>query len=129
MTKVNNQGTPNLINPSVANRTEGAKVDIKGAGAAAIAAPAAPSQQATAFSAKKDAGAANVKISEGGKDRAEAMNRALDIARNTPDVREDRVAALKKQIQEGTYQVDSGKIADGMLREAVKDHLAETEER
>jgi negative regulator of flagellin synthesis FlgM len=41
-------------------------------------------------------------------------------AKAAPDVREDRIAALKKQIQEGKYEVDSKKIADKM----VGDHLA-----
>lgn len=126
MTKVNNQGTPNpLIAPK---RTNAAKVDIKGGPQAAQVAAPAP-QTSTGLAGKKGETASNVQISADGKGRAEAMNKALDIARNTPDVREDRVAALKKQIQEGTYQVDSGKIADGMLREAIKDHLAEAEER
>jgi len=71
----------------------------------------------------------DVNISAGARDRAEASARALDIARNTPDVREDRVAMLKKQIEEGNYKIDSGKIADGMMREAIRDHLAETEDR
>ncbi len=70
-----------------------------------------------------------VNISKKAKERVEAQQKALEIARNTPDVREDRVKALKAQIDAGTYQVDSGKIADGMLREAIKEHLAETSER
>ncbi len=72
-------------------------------------------------------GAADVKISGGAKDRAAAASKAFDIAKNTPDVREDRVAALKAQIDAGTYQPDSGKIADGILREAVREHLAESQ--
>ncbi len=59
------------------------------------------------------------------RDRA----KALEIARQTPDVREDKVAELKKRIAAGTYQVDSGKVADGMLREAIREHLAENTER
>ena len=54
--------------------------------------------------------------------------KALEIARATPDVRMDKVNALKEQIKNGTYKVDSGKIADGMLREAVLDHLALTDQ-
>ena len=77
----------------------------------------------------KKAAATNydVNISTTGKERAEAFNKALDIARKTPDVRADRVADLKQRIAQGKYHIDSGKIADGMLREAVKDHLAESE--
>jgi negative regulator of flagellin synthesis FlgM len=71
----------------------------------------------------------DVQISASGKGRAEAMQKAFEIAKATPNVREDRVAALKKQIDAGTYKVDSGAVADGMMREAIKDHLAETDER
>jgi negative regulator of flagellin synthesis FlgM len=69
----------------------------------------------------------NVDVSGKGQDIARARAKALDIARNTPDVREDRVAALKAKIASGEYQVDSGRIADGMMREAILEHLAETE--
>lgn len=69
----------------------------------------------------------DVALSPEAKDKAEAFQKALDIARNTPDVREDRVNELKKKIKEGKYEVDSGKIADGIMREAAKERLAEKE--
>ena len=68
-----------------------------------------------------------VNISDAAKSKAEAYQKALKIARDTPDIREDRVAELKKQIAEGNYKPDPGKIADGMLREAIKDHLADSD--
>jgi flagellar biosynthesis anti-sigma factor FlgM len=69
----------------------------------------------------------DVNISSHAKDRAVAFQKAFDIAKATPDIREDRVKALKEQIQNGSYKVDSGDIADAMLREAVKEHLADTD--
>jgi negative regulator of flagellin synthesis FlgM len=69
--------------------------------------------------------AAEVEMSQ----RAKSYQKALEIARATPDVREDKVAALKKQIQDGTYKINAGGIADGMAREAIMEHLAETEGR
>ncbi|MCX6110605.1 MAG: flagellar biosynthesis anti-sigma factor FlgM [Proteobacteria bacterium] len=68
-----------------------------------------------------------VQISQSGKSRIEAHKKALNIARNTPDVREDKVAEFKKRIADGNYQVDSGKIADGIMHEAIREHLAESE--
>ena len=65
-----------------------------------------------------------MELSDKGKSRAAEQKKAFDIAKNTPDIREDRVAELKAKIQAGTYEVDSGKIADGMLREAIMEHLA-----
>lgn len=74
-----------------------------------------------------DRGSANVQISTSAKERAEAQKKAFDIAKATPEIREDKVADLKARIQAGTYQIDSGKIADGMLREAIMEHLADGE--
>ena len=59
-----------------------------------------------------------------GRDIAQARAKATEIARSTPDVREDRVAELKKKINDGTYEVEPEKIADGILREAIRDHVA-----
>lgn len=69
-------------------------------------------------------GGANVEIS----DTARMMNRAAEIAQSVPDVRHDKVAALKKSIQDGTYQVDSAAIAEKIVDEHLhgdfgKNHL------
>ncbi len=56
---------------------------------------------------------ANAEISSKAKDAAKAHV----VAATTPDVREDRVAELKRKIAEGTYKVDSDAIADKMIRE------------
>ncbi len=66
----------------------------------------------------------NVNLSSRAKEMAESRKKAMEIAKNTPDIREDRVADLKKRIEAGEYKVDAGNIADGMLREAIKDELA-----
>lgn len=66
-----------------------------------------------------------VNLSEQAKDLAVSRQKALEIARATHPVREDRVAELKQKIQSGEYKVDAGRIADGMLAEAIRDKLAE----
>lgn len=71
----------------------------------------------------------DVAVSPQAREMAEARAKALNIARNTPDVREDRVAELKKQIQSGNYKVNPEKIADGIMREALFEHLAESDEK
>ena len=40
---------------------------------------------------------------------------AKNAVKNAPDVREDRVAELKAQIQNGTYEVSSESFADKLL--------------
>jgi negative regulator of flagellin synthesis FlgM len=41
-----------------------------------------------------------------------------------PDVREEKVQALKDQIEKGTYKVDAGKTAEKMVGESLLDIFA-----
>ena len=41
-----------------------------------------------------------------------------------PDVREDKVAEIKEQIEAGTYTIDGEKIAFKMIRESILDRLS-----
>lgn len=47
----------------------------------------------------------------------EAIQSAKQAIADAPAVREDKVEALRKQIEQGTYQVPAEKIADKMLSE------------
>ena len=69
----------------------------------------------------------DVALSNYSKKAQNDHKKALDIARSTPEIREDRVKELKEKIKNGTYKVDSGKVADGMLREAILEHLASSD--
>ena len=44
-----------------------------------------------------------------------------DVLEMTPDVRADRVAELKKLVQEDRYQVDSEALADKMIDQTIID--------
>ena len=66
----------------------------------------------------------NVNLSEAAKQRSEQFKTAFDIAKNTSPIREDRVAEIRAKIENGTYAIDAGKIADGMLMEAAKDEIS-----
>lgn len=50
--------------------------------------------------------------------RAREILEAKKLLEAVPDVREDKVALIKKKIEEGTYQVDEDKIAQKMLKES-----------
>jgi len=54
------------------------------------------------------------KISEHAKD----FQSVLRSLRDVPDVRRDKVEALKNQVAAGTYKVDAKKVADSMIRQA-----------
>jgi flagellar biosynthesis anti-sigma factor FlgM len=65
-----------------------------------------------------------VAVSDKAKLRASEQKLAKEVAMKSPEIREDKVAAIKAQIDAGTYKIDSQKIADGMMKEAVIEHLA-----
>jgi negative regulator of flagellin synthesis FlgM len=49
--------------------------------------------------------------------KAKELAELKQVINQMPEIRTDKVEALKKAIQEGTYQVDSLKIAGKMLEE------------
>ncbi len=46
---------------------------------------------------------------------AQLVRKAAEAAAQAPDVRSDRVQALRDQIAKGEYTVDAGKLADKLL--------------
>ncbi len=62
-------------------------------------------------STAKDSG--SVEISE----NARLMKKAEEIAKGAPENRADKIAALKKAIANGTYQVAADKLAEKILDE------------
>lgn len=53
-------------------------------------------------------------ISSAGRD----FQIAMDEIKNQPEIRTDKVEELKKQIETGTYKVDSKAIAEKMMSDA-----------
>lgn len=45
---------------------------------------------------------------------------AHEVLAETPDVRAEKLRALKRQLEAGTYHPDEGAVAEGLIRE----HLA-----
>jgi len=52
---------------------------------------------------------------------AREMKKVESVLNSTPDIRAEKVKALKEQIEAGTYQVDSKKVANAMLADLLKD--------
>ena len=50
---------------------------------------------------------------------AKALQRLEKALKAVPEVREDKVAEIRKQLAQGTYKVDGQKIAFNMLKESV----------
>ena len=56
-------------------------------------------------------------------DTAKKVQEAQKQLETIPDVREDKVAQLKEQIENGTYEMDEEKIADKMMKDALLNDL------
>lgn len=55
-----------------------------------------------------------IEISDRGRDYQFAINKAREL----PEVRAEKVAKIKGQLEAGNYKIDSGKIADKILRKS-----------
>ncbi len=71
--------------------------------------------------AEKAAGsaAASEAVKSSISERGKEFSKAKEVAANTPDVREEKIAELKKRIAAGKYKVDTEAVADRL----VNDHL------
>jgi len=52
---------------------------------------------------------------------AKQIQTAGRLIKAMPEIREEKVAHIRNQLKTGTYQIDSGKIAAAMLKEALSD--------
>lgn len=50
-------------------------------------------------------------------------SRVKEAIRNTPDIRTDRVEAVKSKIQSGAYKVNVERLASNMLTESLRDDI------
>ncbi len=80
----------------------------------------APNAAATRAGKGKEAAAApqgdRVSLSNDARLRTQAFSTAM----SAPDVRQERVDALKTQVDSGTYVVDSRKVAEKLLQEETE---------
>jgi len=73
---------------------------------------------------RKDIGLLEEKVALSQKTRD--IEKIQEILRKTPDVRQDRVAHLKKKITSGEYNVNGKEVADQILREFLLEDLLKT---
>ncbi len=66
--------------------------------------------------AGRAAGDVKAELSAKGKDFAKAKS----IASSAPDVREEKIAELKRRLAAGGYHIDANAIADRMVHEHLK---------
>lgn len=68
--------------------------------------------QDTTSGTRPPAGGDSVKLTS----TAQRLARLEAQVRETPDVREEKVGALRQQIADGSYDIDAGRIADNLLK-------------
>jgi negative regulator of flagellin synthesis FlgM len=56
-------------------------------------------------------------------DTAKTVQEAQTQLKSIPDVREDKVAELREQIEKGTYEPDPEKIAGKMIKDSLLNDL------
>ncbi len=74
-------------------------------------------------STKDLGGSAKVDLSP----KAQEAKKAFEIAKNTPDVDEAKVAKFRELIDSGKYKVDSKAVAEKMLDEELKQSFFDAE--
>jgi len=55
--------------------------------------------------------------------KAREIQEAKKLLNSLPDIREEKVAYLKEQIENGTYQINGEKIAVKMLKESLLNEM------
>ncbi|MEJ2070041.1 MAG: flagellar biosynthesis anti-sigma factor FlgM [Syntrophobacterales bacterium] len=53
--------------------------------------------------------------------QSRVMQKASGVVHQTPDVRPEKVAALQEPVQNGTYEVDSLKVANRIIAEGLQE--------
>jgi len=74
-----------------------------------------PSQEAKETPASKD----RVDLS----DQSREMQKVYEVLQTTPDIRAEKVADLKTQIENGKYRVSPDDVADKMLKDSLLELL------
>ncbi|MFZ2089883.1 MAG: flagellar biosynthesis anti-sigma factor FlgM [Desulfobaccales bacterium] len=49
------------------------------------------------------------------------MQKAGEVVYQTPEVRPEKVAALQDTVQQGTYEVDSQKVANSLIAQMIQE--------
>src|SRR3954463_15636134 len=99
------------VNQTNGNQVQG--TETKRTGKTGQAPEARKSEQAAGGESARGSEAVKSGLSARGKE----FSRARAAAGGAPDVREDKIAELKKRISEGKYEVDADAVADRMVNE------------
>lgn len=102
------------VNPSGSNPVQGSEVS-----GAKKTDKAEKSQKAKSTNASAEAAASSGAVKADISARGKEFARAKEVAGAAPDVREEKIAELKRRIAAGKYGVDADAVADKL----VDDHI------
>ena len=54
---------------------------------------------------------------------AETVGQVREMLKEVPDVRKERIRAIKKQLKEGHFKLDSKAVTDNLLQDSVLNEL------
>ncbi|CAI2718907.1 flagellar biosynthesis anti-sigma factor FlgM [Nitrospina watsonii] len=77
--------------------------------------PADPS--ATSTSRAASGGGEQIALSA----KAQIIQKGLDVAKASPDVRTEKINRIKSQVEDGTFHVDSDVLAESILKEILSE--------
>ncbi|MFZ0287159.1 MAG: flagellar biosynthesis anti-sigma factor FlgM [Terriglobales bacterium] len=94
------------------------KVDLNGLTGSTLdgvkSAPRTSAEKAPAASTEVTVGEEAATLSVGSASVGSLVAKVLDV----PDIREDKVEALRQAVQSGEYKVDPAQIAEAMIRQS-----------
>ena len=60
--------------------------------------------------------------------KAKEIQEAKRLLESLPDIREEKIAKIKQQIDEGDYRIDEKRIAEKMIEESLLNELSDNQE-
>jgi len=77
--------------------------------------PKPPEGQTSESAPKPTGGGEQVALSS----QAQNIQKAIEIAKSAPDIRTEKVNRIKAEIEDGSFNVDSGVLAESILKEIL----------
>lgn len=94
--------------------------DIKGLGVEQLATPQADKVGASQGKTSTPQSAGEMDVIHLSQ-KSRLMQKASEVVSETPEVRADKVAPLQEAVQQGTYQVETAKVANSLIASMILD--------
>jgi len=75
--------------------------------------------QATGSASKPTGGGAGEQVAL--SSQAQNIQKAIEVAKSSPDIRTEKITRIKAQIEDGSFKVDSEVLAESILKEILSE--------